>query len=127
MNATLHHIALCYTTHEDAVIFFSKVFGFKYVRGFQLSSSLSKKIFNISRVVDVDVFENENMRFELFYAKMVIGDVYSHVCIEVEDKKDLVKKCQQYNILSYFVKKNDKELLFVRDHNKNLYEIKMRC
>ncbi|MFO7676964.1 MAG: hypothetical protein R6V50_01060 [Thermoplasmatota archaeon] len=126
MSTRFHHIALCYTSKEDSTLFFTKVLGLDYVRSFHLSKDISLQIFGKESEVDVDVFENDALRFEVFYCDKIVNFSFSHVCVEVENQKDFLKKCKQYGISWFFVKKQQKELLFVRDHYNNLYEIKTR-
>lgn len=126
MTALLHHIALGYTNQNDASIFFTKVLDLHFVRQFELPSFLSAKIFGINDDVLVDVFENQTMRVEVFYDKVIRDGGYTHICIEIDDKKDFLSRCKTYNISWFIVEKNNKELLFVYDHYKNLYEIKLK-
>jgi len=49
---------------------------------------------------------------------------YEHICIEVEDKKEFIDRCKKYGIEPLVIKKEGKDLLFVRDFSNNLYEIK---
>ena len=49
---------------------------------------------------------------------------YEHVCIEIEDKDQFVDNCLKHGLKPFYVKKGDKDLLFVRDFSGNLFEIK---
>ena len=49
---------------------------------------------------------------------------YEHICIEVDNKKEFIDRCKKYGIEPLVIKKEGKDLLFVRDFSNNLYEIK---
>jgi hypothetical protein len=51
---------------------------------------------------------------------------YQHICIEIENTEELIEKCKKYDLESIIIKKNEKNLLFIRDFSNNLYEIKQR-
>ena len=70
------------------------------------------------------MFDNGTTRFEIFISTELQTDVYSHTCIEVEDKQRFITMCKQHRLHPYIVPKGEKELLFVRDFSHNLYEVK---
>jgi len=69
------------------------------------------------------VYSNESSYFEIFYTKDVKKPSYEHVCIEVDNKEEFVNRCKKFNIDPIFVKKGEKELLFVKDFSGNLFEV----
>ena len=126
MTTSLNHIAVQYQNKRDAENFFTDILGMNKTRSFTVFDDLSKDIFGIIKNVDVEVFDNGKLRFEIFYTDDNYKFSFSHICIEVESKKKFIKSCKKYNIKPYIVKKGEKELLFLKDFSNNLYEIKYK-
>ncbi len=124
MKTLLNHVALQYSDKEKAEIFFTDVLGIPKTRSFTLSDQLSEKIFGINKSLDVDVFDNGKVRFEIFFTDQINESSFSHICIEIENKQMFIDSCKQNGLYTYLVKKDQKELLFVRDFSNNLYEVK---
>ena len=120
----LQHIALQYDNSENADIFFTKILGLKVEKEFLLSENLSDEIFGIKENVEVKVYGNEEVKFEIFISKQEKKNVFEHTCIKIQDKEKFIKLCRGNNIEPMFVKKGEKTLLFVKDFSNNLYEIK---
>ncbi len=85
---------------------------------------LSEAIFGIDESVDVEVYDNNETRFEIFITQTEEKRGYEHVCIEIDNKKEFIDRCKQYGIKPMFITKGGKNLLFVRDFSGNLFEIK---
>ena len=124
MATSLNHIALQYQNKRDAEIFFSDILGIPKTSSFTVSADLSKEIFGITKNVDVDVFDNGIIRFEIFYMVDTHHSSFSHICIKVESKEKFIQTCKKYKLNPYIVIKGEKELLFAKDFSNNLYEIK---
>jgi negative regulator of genetic competence, sporulation and motility len=120
----LQHVAIQYPEKKKAEMFFTKVLELSIVKTFTVSEELSKQIFGISEDVEVVVYGNNNTKFEVFITQKKSSQFFEHICIEVENKDDFVKKCKKYGLKPFFVKKGERDLLFVRDFAENLYEIK---
>jgi len=120
----LNHIALQCSDSEKASIFFNKILGLKLEKKFVVSKDLSEDIFGVFQEVEVYVYSNNNMKFEVFINQNKENHVYEHLCLEVESKKDFIESCNNYGLKTIIVKKNGKDLLFVKDFSGNLFEIK---
>jgi hypothetical protein len=118
------HIALQYSDRKKAEIFFNKILLLPKNKTFTLSKELSNDIFDINEEVIVDVYSNEDAYFEVFITKIKTNYKYDHTCIEVENEEEFVKRCKGFKIEPKYVKKGDRELLFIRDFSGYLYEIK---
>jgi len=118
------HIALQYNDTKKADIFFKKILGLKMEREFNISEELSDKIFGIKENIDVKLYGNDDIKFEVFISKKDKKNNFEHVCIKIGDKEKFIKICKQNNIEPMYIKKGEKTLLFIRDHSNNLYEIK---
>jgi len=120
----LLHVALQYNDSEKADIFFTKILGLELQKEFSLSENLSNEIFQIKENVDIRVYSNEQVAFEIFITKKPKNIGFEHTCIEIQDKEKFIECCKRYNIKPMFVKKGEKNLLFVKDFSNNLFEIK---
>lgn len=118
------HVALQYKDRKQAEIFFSKVLELHLKKTFDLSEELSNQIFGKKEDVIIDVYANDYSCFEIFITKTQIKHNYEHTCIEINNKEEFISRCQKYGIEPFFVKKELKTLLFIRDYAGNLYEIK---
>ena len=123
-KVSLNHVALQCSDREKASIFFTKILKIPMVKNLTISKELSNKIFGVNDYVEVYVFDNEEARFEVFIKNKTNETKFEHICIEVEDKKEFVNTCRKYGLQPFFFKKDEKDLLFVRDFSDNLYEIK---
>jgi len=121
------HVALHSNNREKSDLFFRKILALDLFKTFDLSKELSKQIFNIDEEVKVDVYSNEDSYFEIFITKHYKkADTFEHVCVEINDLNDFLKRCKDYNINPIVVKRGDKKLIFVKDFSNNLYEIKYK-
>jgi catechol 2,3-dioxygenase-like lactoylglutathione lyase family enzyme len=122
----LNHVALKCNDEEEAKTFFTDILGIPLTKKFRLSGDLSEAIFGIKENVDILVYDNNETRFEVFIGKVGKKHGYEHTCIEVEDKTEFIKRCKKYEIKPISVKKEGKDLLFVRDFSGNLFEVKYK-
>ena len=120
----LNHVALQCSNKEKAEIFFTKILGISKVKNFAISEGLSESIFAINKRIEIEVYDNGMTRFEVFIGQSNRTPGYEHICIEVDNKKEFIDRCKKYGIEPLVIKKEGKDLLFVRDFSNNLYEIK---
>jgi len=120
----LNHVALQCNDKEKVETFFTEVLGLPIKKKFTVSRELSEAIFDIDESVDVEVYDNNETRFEIFITQIEEKRGYGHVCIEIDNKKEFIDRCKQYDIKPMVITKGGKNLLFVRDFSGNLFEIK---
>ncbi|MCK4416198.1 MAG: VOC family protein [Thermoplasmatales archaeon] len=120
----LNHVAVQCSNKEKADIFFTKILGVPKVKNFTISEGLSESIFGINSSVEIEVYDNGKTRFEVFIGQNNRMPSYEHICIEIEGKKEFIDRCKKYGIEPLIVKREGKDLLFIRDFSNNLYEIK---
>ena len=118
------HIALHCPDEKKANIFFGKVLGLREEKQFILSSGFSKQLFGIEKEIRVKLFSNDDVCFEIFITKIKPKKTYEHICLAVDDKKDLIFRCKKYRIQTDIKKRDKKEYLFIKDYAGYLYEIK---
>jgi catechol 2,3-dioxygenase-like lactoylglutathione lyase family enzyme len=120
----IKHVALQYKDKAQAKIFFKDILGLSLIKNFKLSDELSRQIFGRSEEVEVIVYGNNSATFELFINEKKQSSVFEHICINIDNKEDFIKRCKKHGLNPFFVEKGEKKLLFLRDFADNLYEIK---
>lgn len=123
-ETVLHHIAVHYSDEQTADRFFVSLLGLSKTKTSRLSEDLSEKIFGIRTSVQIIMYENSQMRCEVFISQMKRQESYDHFCIEVDNTNDFVTRCRTQGLEPFAVEKNGKKLLFLRDFSSHLYEIK---
>jgi len=123
-TTTLNHVAIQCSAKKTSSIFFTKILKIPKSRSFTVNEELSSRIFGLNESVEIDVYENEKIRFEVFIKPKSNNPEFEHVCIEVENINDFFEICKSYKLEPFTVKKGEKDLYFVRDFSENLYEVK---
>ena len=124
IKTSIEHVALQNKNKNDAIVFYRDVLDLSLIKSFSLNEELSKSIFSINKSVEVLVFEGDNSKFEIFISNINLNLNFNHICIIIDDVEGFFMKCNKNNIKPYKVVKGEKELLFIRDHSGNLFEIK---
>lgn len=119
----IQHVALEYSQKETADLFFSTILRMKKIKSTLLPRVLSFAIFGIDDVVDMVVYANESSRFEVFVHSKKKVHTFDHVGLVVPDKDEFVVRCKKHRLKPFFIQKDEKQLLFVRDFSGNLFEI----
>ena len=122
----IKHVALECKDKKKAKIFFTEILGLPLKREFEISSELSKSIFEIDNACEIITFDDETTCFEIFITKRPHSKNYDHVCIEVDELEEFISRCKDNGIEPIIVPKKEKSLIFVKDFSDNLYEIKER-
>ncbi len=122
-DTTIHHIALEYSTKEAAEVFFLEILELEKSKTAVLPRALSFSIFGIDSDVEMIVYANETSRFEVFIHTKRKEHGFAHIGLTVPDKDEVITRCKNHGLKPFFIQKNDKQLLFVRDFSGNLFEI----
>ncbi len=118
------HIALQYHDKKEAETFFCGVLGLNKEREFTIPADMADSIFSINKDVDGVIYSNKNARFEIFFTEKKPKIAYEHICLNVKDKEEIINLCRKYGVEVKNIKRGEKRLLFIRDFNGYLYEIK---
>ncbi|HVQ01558.1 MAG TPA: hypothetical protein VMT57_08590 [Candidatus Thermoplasmatota archaeon] len=122
-DTIVQHVALEYSRRETADLFFQEILGLETMKTTLLPRVLSFSIFGIDTDVEMIVYANDTARFEVFIHAKQKEHGFGHVGLRVSGKDDFVARCKKHGLKPFFVKKDDKQLLFVRDFSGNLFEI----
>jgi len=122
----LNHVALVCGSEQNADVFYKDVLGLIKIKSFVISRDLAHRIFGIEREHRVLVYGNDRFTAEIFLAAQPPRPDTSleHVCLEVEDREDFVKRCKSMHVEVNRIPKGDALLTFVKDYDGNLFEIK---
>lgn len=123
-ETSILHVALQYSDKNKAEIFFTKILKMSLIKSFSISEKLSNEIFGFEKEAQVIVYGNKKISFEIFFTNIKTNFLYEHICIEIKSKDKFIKRCNKYGIKPINAKKEDKTLLFIRDFEGNLFEIK---
>jgi len=125
-HTTFKHVALTCTDEEKAKIFFTDILGIPLTKTFTVSEKLAGTFFGLEEEVNVDVYDNGEIVFEVFITKRSKQMSFEHTCIEINNQQTFIERCRKYGIEPIIVDRNGKIYVFVRDFSDNLFEIKER-
>jgi catechol 2,3-dioxygenase-like lactoylglutathione lyase family enzyme len=119
----IQHVAIECFSQQVADTFFTKVLGIPKVKSTVLSKELSAAIFKIDRTVQMESYDNGKARFEVFITTEPRRSSFAHIGLEIDNKSDFLARCQAQGFKPFFIQKEGKQLLFVRDFSDNLFEV----
>ncbi|HWR27384.1 MAG TPA: hypothetical protein VN377_02980 [Candidatus Thermoplasmatota archaeon] len=122
-DTRIQHVALECASQQQADTFFIKVLGIPKVKSTMLPKELCSSIFQIERSVQMETYDNGKARFEVFLTTEPRKSSFAHIGIAVDNKADFVTRCQRHGLQPFFIQKEGKQLLFVRDFSMNLFEV----
>jgi catechol 2,3-dioxygenase-like lactoylglutathione lyase family enzyme len=122
----LHHVALQAGYEEKSDIFFTGLLGCEKLRRKNVQSDLAGPLFGLEQSYDVVDYGREGLIFEVFFDPTVpkaLGST-AHVCLQVEDREEFASKARELGFETRIATKGESWVLFVLDHDGNLFEIK---
>jgi len=124
----LNHFAVASNSEEESKKFFGELLNLNKTRDFSVPSNLMEKFFDIKKEKRIIRYENENFAAEVFITedKTKRKDMFTHVCLEVENKDLIVNKTKELGFKVIQVPRENREgyYLFIQDGFGNIYEIK---
>ena len=122
----LLHVGLVSGSQKNADHFFKDILGLEKGEKKQLSADLSDAIFGFNRASDFFYYQNESTVFEVFIneRKDTVDNQIGHVCLEVVGRDSLAERCENAGLAVKKIDKKGSMLMFIRDFDGNLYEIK---
>ena len=122
----LNHVALVGSSERRADDFYEGILGLRKIKSFVLSMDLAHRIFGIEREHRVVVYGNDRFTAEIFIddRSPERDTSFEHICLEVKEREEFVKKCEAMHVEVNRVPKGDALLVFVKDYDGNLFEIK---
>lgn len=124
----VEHIAIGYNSEEEADRFFINLLGLKKGRSKLVSADLMNDFFGVKDEYKFIIYSGNQTTFEVFITndKSRVQDIFTHSCIIVENRDELLTKASSmgYDIVKVPRKDGNGYYLFIRDSFRNLYEIK---
>ena len=122
----LNHVALVGSSERRADDFYEGILGLRKIKSFVLSMDLAHRIFGIEHEHRVVVYGNGRFTAEIFIddRSPERDTSLEHICLEVKEREEFVKKCEAMHVEVNRVPKGDALLVFVKDYDGNLFEIK---
>ena len=122
----LHHVAVVCSSQENADRFYGNILGLRKIKASSLSEDFAEAIFHIAQKCAVVLYGNENMVIEVFVPESPAENraPFVHLCLEVENRQEFARKCQDNNLTVNRVEKGGSLLIFVSDYDGNLFEVK---
>jgi len=124
----VEHIAVASNSEVDSDKFFINLLGLRKARSFNVSADLMEQFFGSNKEQRLIRYENDDLSFEIFITddNSKTKDLFTHVCLVVEDRDEFVKKSLSmgYTTIKVPRKDGDGYYLFIKDLYENLYEIK---
>lgn len=119
------HVAVGRRSERESDLFFVGLLGLERTRARDLAPELAGRIFGREvgcRMID---YERGAIRFEVFVpADGQLGESgFGHVCLAVEDREELLARCDGYDPRVIRVPREGGDIVFLEDRDGNLYEI----
>jgi len=109
-------------TEHDVDHFYKALFDFKPVRTFILTMENAPQIFGMPTKCTVLVGTCPEMELELFIQEGAMYESFNHVCFYTHRMAELLAKAKQNGYEC--IVRHPSETVFIRDSNRNLFEIK---
>ncbi len=122
----LRHVALVYSAERNADRFLGGVLELKKSEPKTLSRELSQAIFALNRELLMINYTSDSLQVEAFIDGNHPGKtrLVEHVCLEVDDLPAFLERCRLEGMAVSRIPRGDSFLIFVRDADNNLFEIK---
>ena len=122
----LHHVACVCSSLENAARFYEEILGLKKIKTASLNKELTEQIFDISLECEMVTYGNDHFNIEIFVdphgPKDIVG--FGHFCLQVGDREELLRICESAGLPVKRVPKGDSVVMFIKDFDGNLIEIK---
>jgi catechol 2,3-dioxygenase-like lactoylglutathione lyase family enzyme len=124
----LKHVALVCGSADNSDKFYQQLLGLVKINSKILPRELSRQIFDLDQELQVINYADESARFEIFInsKESIEAKRIEHVCLEIEDMEAFIKKCRALEAEILQIQKGDRLLLFIKDFDGNLFEIKAK-
>jgi catechol 2,3-dioxygenase-like lactoylglutathione lyase family enzyme len=122
----LHHAGLVCASEQNSDAFYCDLLGLTKERSRTLSADLALEIFGVETDLGMIDYVGPEARFEVFISPDWTGpnDPVTHICLEPSNRDEFLKRCETAKADITRIPKGDKTLVFLRDFDGNLFEIK---
>jgi catechol 2,3-dioxygenase-like lactoylglutathione lyase family enzyme len=122
----INHIAVWNSSEKNAYVFFRDIIGFEFLYEFHATQKVVEDIFELKEPMNILVFGNDETKIEVFIndIKLYSQHPINHICFDVEDVQDILEKTVKMNLPRRIIKRNNRNIVFIKDFDGNLFEIK---
>ena len=122
----LRHVALVCSSEQNCDKFYGDLLELEKIGSKSIPSALSRQIFGLDSELKIINYAYDNIHFEIFISSQKRLDLkkIEHVCLEVEDLNKYLEKCITMCVEILQIPKGKSYLIFVKDYDGNLFEIK---
>ncbi|MCP4753142.1 MAG: VOC family protein [Proteobacteria bacterium] len=122
----LKHVALASSSEKNSDRFFRELLGLECMQVKNLPASLSQQIFDQESDYKLIIYGDSSVQFEIFIStrKEFVDKPVTHICLEMDNRADFLTRCRAAKIEVRQVSKNDSTIVFIKDYDGNLFEIK---
>ena len=123
------HTALVCRSEKRADRFYRDLLGLEKAEPWSLPPALARAIFDFDDALTIINYTGAGMHFEIFILAgySAGGAGMEHTCIEVGSRRNFLETCRKLDVRVNQVPKGDRTLLFIRDFDGNLFEVKHRA
>ena len=122
----MHHAAVVCRSRDNADRFYGGILGLQHIKTATLDPTLAEQIFGIARECQYMLCGNEQLTVEIFITdtddKKSLS--FEHLCLEVTNRDQFAETCETQGLEVKRIPRGDTQLIFVRDYDGNLFEIK---
>jgi len=122
----LQHIALGCSSENECDRFYQEVLGLEKMKSKTLPAELSNQIFKIDRECKILKYGDHAIKFEIFIDEKGCSEdkTMEHICMEIYDRNLFIQKCSRMNVEVLQIPRGESILVFIKDYDGNLFEIK---
>ena len=122
----LKHVALVCSSENNSDKFYRDLLGLEKKATKVLPKTLSQQIFNLDSEYTILNYADHTMHFEIFLGSQASAHKsrLAHICLEMEDLSEFLKKCRRLGIYTRQIPKDNGVITLITDFDGNLFEIK---
>ena len=117
------HVALTINDALEINDFYSDILGFEEKRRFVLDKELTGKLFGIEEDTEIITIEKDGLILEIFVSDRKNSINFEHTCIRIDNREEVIKKVREKNYPCVVVKRDEMDLVFIKDGSNNLFEV----
>lgn len=119
-----NHVALVCSSENQCDQFYQNVLGLEKLPSKILSPEMSEKIFGVRREYKLIYYGNTHLKFEIFLSSQEEKKQIGHVCLELKNREEILKKCAALGMEIIQIPRNGGDLVFIKDQDGHLFEMK---
>ncbi len=117
------HVALTINDASEVDDFYSDILGFEETRRFVLNKELTGKLFGIEEDTEIIALKKDDLALEIFVSDRKNSINFEHTCIRIDNREEVIKKVKEKGYPCVIVKRDDMDLVFIKDGSNNLFEV----